>query len=33
VVRSLAELRGGRVELNNAPEGGSTSRIILPRAH
>jgi two-component system heavy metal sensor histidine kinase CusS len=32
VVRSLAELHGGRVELDSSPGGGSIFRIVLPRA-
>ena len=32
VVRTLAELHGGRAELESAPEQGSTFRIVLPAA-
>jgi signal transduction histidine kinase len=32
VVRTLAELHGGRVELESSPGNGSTFRIVLPRA-
>jgi len=32
VVRTLAELHGGHVELESSPGAGSTFRIVLPRA-